>query len=60
MSEIAILSYKLGNYYSPEHEKGLAFDDKGLDIDWLLPRKQLILSKKDQNYPTLSQIKSHF
>ncbi len=60
LSEIAILSYKLGNYYSPEHEKGLAFDDKEVDIDWLLPRKQLILSKKDQNYPTLSQIKNHF
>jgi dTDP-4-dehydrorhamnose 3,5-epimerase len=60
LSEIAILSYKLGNYYSPEHEKGLAFDDKEVDIDWLLPREQLILSKKDQNYPMLSQIKSHF
>ena len=60
LSEIAILSYKLGNYYSPEHERGLAFDDKELDIDWKIPKDQLNLAKKDQNNPVLTQLEDRF
>jgi len=57
LSEVAVLAYKLGNYYSPKHERGLAFDDKKLDIDWFLPKDQLKLSRKDQDYPILKDLR---
>ncbi|HIE77632.1 MAG TPA: dTDP-4-dehydrorhamnose 3,5-epimerase, partial [Candidatus Thioglobus sp.] len=56
LSDSAIFSYRVDNYYSPEHERGLAFDDKGLGIDWLVPVEQLNLAEKDKNNPTLTQL----
>ena len=60
LSDSATFSYKVDNYYSPEHERGLAFDDKELDIDWKIPKDQLNLAKKDQNNPVLTQLEDHF
>ena len=53
LSDSAIFSYKVDNYYSPKHERGIAFDDKDLDIDWRLPKEQIKLSNKDKNNPVL-------
>ena len=53
LSEAAIFSYKVDNYYSPENDRGLAFDDEQLSIDWKLPIEQLQLSDKDQKQPGL-------
>lgn len=53
LSETATFAYKVDNYYSPECDRGLAFDDANLNIDWLLPREQLTLSDKDQKQPGL-------
>jgi len=44
LSESAIFSYKVDNYYSPKHERGLAFDGKELDIDWLIPIRPIKFS----------------
>jgi len=60
LSEIAIISYRVDNYYSPEHERGIAFDDKQLNINWQLPLKEVSLSQKDINYPQLSDTKDFF
>ena len=60
LSDSATFSYKVDNYYSPEHERGLAFDDKELDIDWKIPKDQLNLAKKDQNNPVLTQLEDRF
>jgi dTDP-4-dehydrorhamnose 3,5-epimerase len=60
LSDSATFSYKVDNYYSPEHERGLAFDDKELGIDWKIPKDQLNLAKKDQNNPVLTQLEDHF
>lgn len=56
LSDSAIFSYKVDNYYSPEHDRGLSYDDARLNIDWQLPKKQLILSQKDQKLPGLADI----
>ncbi|WFE68854.1 dTDP-4-dehydrorhamnose 3,5-epimerase [Thiomicrospira sp. R3] len=56
LSETAIFSYKVDNYYSPECDRGLAFDDPVLNIDWHLPLEQLKLSSKDQQQPGLVDI----
>jgi dTDP-4-dehydrorhamnose 3,5-epimerase len=49
LSEDAIFTYKVDNYYNPEHDRGIAFDDKTLNIDWKLPVKNVQLSQKDRN-----------
>ena len=53
LSNSATLSYKVDNYYSPEHERGIAFDDENLGIDWRLPKDLIQLSNKDINNPVL-------
>ena len=50
-------AYKVDNYYSPEHDSGLAFDDPELDINWLLETNELNLSEKDTKQPSLKEAK---
>lgn len=60
LSDMAIFSYKVDNYYSPESDRGLAFDDQQLNIDWLLPKDRLKLSQKDTKQPMLSGLDNLF
>jgi len=48
-------AYKVDNYYSPECDRGIAFDDESLDIDWILNQAELNLSAKDRVQPKLSE-----
>lgn len=56
LSETAVFSYKVDNYYSPEHDRGLIYNDPRLAIDWILPTTEVQLSAKDQAQPSLEQI----
>ena len=56
LSHIATFSYKVDNYYVPEHELGIAFDDIKLGIDWRLTMQELHLSEKDKTQPLLSDV----
>ncbi|MFT5453493.1 MAG: dTDP-4-dehydrorhamnose 3,5-epimerase [Enterobacterales bacterium] len=60
LSDTATFAYKVDNYYSPECDRGLAYDDPELAIDWLLSKEQLMLSDKDRNQPTFSQFENSF
>lgn len=60
LSDSAIFTYKVDNYYSPGSDRGLAFDGVGLNIDWKLSKEQLKLSEKDQNQPGLVDLDSSF
>ena len=51
LSEEAIFSYKVDNYYNPESDRGIAFNDKSLGIDWKLSSDKLKLSGKDLKQP---------
>ena len=51
LSEEAIFSYKVDNYYHPESDRGIAFNDKSLGIDWKLNLDELKLSEKDLKQP---------
>ena len=48
-------AYKVDNYYSPENDRGIAFDDESLDIDWILNHNELKLSLKDTKQPKLNE-----
>lgn len=60
LSDTAIFAYKVDNYYAPEHDRGLAFDDPNLNIDWQLPQSTLQLSDKDQKQPNLAELPTCF
>ena len=53
-------AYKVDNYYSPENDRGISFDDINLDIDWILDKEELNLSAKDKIQPKLSEINDIF
>lgn len=55
LSETAEFFYKCDNFYSKPHEGGIIFDDPRLDINWLLPKDELIISAKDQVLPAFGQ-----
>ena len=60
LSETAIFAYKVDNYYSPECDAGLAYDDRGLNIDWCLPKENVKLSDKDKIQLKLTALNSGF
>ena len=53
-------AYKVDNYYSPENDRGISFDDIDLDIDWILDKEELNLSVKDKIQPKLSETNDTF
>ena len=59
LSEVATFFYKVDNYFSPENERGIAFDDNFLDIDWGLPLREIYLSAKDKCNPKFLDIPEH-
>ena len=56
LSDDAILQYKCDNYYAPDHEGALLWNDPELEIDWILPEEEIILSEKDKLNPLLKDI----
>jgi dTDP-4-dehydrorhamnose 3,5-epimerase len=60
LSDSAIFSYKVDNFYSPDHDRGIAFDDDNISIDWMLKKRDLQLSSKDRSHPNLSQARELF
>ena len=52
--------YKVSNYYAPDYDKGLLWNDPVLGIAWPLDASAAILSPKDSNLPKLAEIDSPF
>lgn len=53
LSDEVIFQYKCDNFYCPESEGAIAWDDPALGIDWKVPKDRIILSEKDRNHPRL-------
>ena len=60
LTDTATFVYKVDNYYSPDHDRGLAFDDIDLNIDWKLTNQQLLLSNEDSHRPALAELTDCF
>lgn len=60
LEDDTVFAYKVDNYYSPECDRGIAFDDKNLNIDWILNHNKLNLSAKDTKQPKLNETNDLF
>jgi dTDP-4-dehydrorhamnose 3,5-epimerase len=56
-SASALIYYKCSDYYNPEGERGLKWDDPALPVNWNI--KKPILSQKDEQNPLLANIPEH-
>ncbi|MDU9689543.1 dTDP-4-dehydrorhamnose 3,5-epimerase [Priestia aryabhattai] len=52
------VQYKVDELYSPEHDRGIAWNDPALNIDW--PFNNPVLSNKDTKHPTLAEADNNF
>jgi dTDP-4-dehydrorhamnose 3,5-epimerase len=55
-----VVLYKVSNFYSPAHERGVHWNDSILAIDWGISEAEVLLSTRDQAYPGLAELPSFF
>lgn len=60
LSDHATVLYKVDDYYAPECDCGIHYDDPAIGIDWQLPEVTLQLSDKDKQLPLLADLPPHF
>jgi dTDP-4-dehydrorhamnose 3,5-epimerase len=56
LSDVADVLYKQSAYYDPAVERGIAWDDPDIGIEWPLPVKELIVSERDSAAPRLREL----
>ena len=52
--------YKVTNYYAPDHDRGIMWDDPELGIPWPLPADEAVLSDKDLGNPPFAAVTDYF
>ena len=60
LTDDVVFQYKCDNFYAPDSEGAIAWDDPDLAIDWRIPADRVILSDKDRCHPRLKDIDSPF
>lgn len=55
LEDNTVFAYKVDSYYSPECDRGIAFDDKDININWQVSHDKLNLSAKDKVQPKLNE-----
>lgn len=60
LSETALFQYKCDNFYAPQSEGAVAWNDPALNIDWRVPADKVILSEKDRHHPLLKDMEDVF
>ena len=60
LSEEVIFQYKCDNFYSPQSEGAIAWNDPDLNIDWRIPAEKVVLSEKDSKHPRLKDWQNRF
>jgi len=56
LSQVAEVLYKCDNFYAPQAESGIIFNDSSLSIDWILKENEIIISEKDLKLPHFSEL----
>tara|TARA_R110002050_G_scaffold293182_1_gene449337 strand:+ start:7891 stop:8448 length:558 start_codon:yes stop_codon:yes gene_type:complete len=56
LEDDTIFTYKCDNFYNKASESGILFNDKKLNIDWVFPESQLIISEKDLELPLFEML----
>ncbi|NLS08121.1 dTDP-4-dehydrorhamnose 3,5-epimerase [Rhizobium sp. P32RR-XVIII] len=56
----SVISYKVTAPYSPQHDRGVAWNDPAIGIRWPVDEKDIVLSDKDRSLPRLADVPSHF
>lgn len=56
LSDEAVFQYKCDNYYAPQSEGAVIWNDPDLAIDWMIPAEDVILSDKDRKHPHLRDL----
>jgi len=54
LSKEAVFQYKCDNFYAPQSEGAIAWDDPTIGIDWRIPEESVLLSFKDAHHPRLA------
>jgi len=60
LEDDTVFTYKVDNYYSPQNDRGVAYNDELLNIDWQIPFAELNLSAKDKIQPLLKNASDIF
>jgi dTDP-4-dehydrorhamnose 3,5-epimerase len=60
LSETAIVFYKCDEFYAPEYDSGIIYNDPELAIDWQIPESKIIVSGKDGNLQPLKTASNNF
>jgi len=60
LSETATFAYKVDNWYVPESDAGILWNDPTLNIDWKIPHEEVKLSQKDQILKSFSELETPF
>ena len=55
LTKTAVFQYKCDNFYNKESEGAIIWNDKTLNIDWIVQEKDIVLSEKDKKHPTLEE-----
>ena len=56
LSPEAVFQYKCDNYYAPQAEGSVRWDDPQININWQLPLGDILLSEKDKKAPLLAEL----
>jgi dTDP-4-dehydrorhamnose 3,5-epimerase len=60
ITETAVVFYKCDNFYQPDAERGIMYNDPELSINWGIPINKAIISKKDSCFPFMNQAEMNF
>lgn len=60
LSEKVVFQYKVDNYYSPEHDRGIRWDDPEIGIQWPIEASQISISPKDAKLPLFQDARDLF
>jgi len=60
LSEAAVLYYKCDEFYAPEFDAGIQYNDPSLNIDWKIPAEKILISEKDSKLPSFMNAKNNF